>query len=830
MALRITLRNLARTPVVTTVAVLSLALGMGANTAMFSVLQQVVLRTLPIQEPERLALLYAPGPLQGSVSSDENGSPSFAVPTYRGLAKSQTVFTGLAAAGGSAASLSLNGNPIRERIHLVSGNYFQVLGVRPVLGRLLTPEDDLTPGAHAVAVLGHRYWSTTLGSDPGVLNRTLHVNSFPMTIVGVTPPGFESERPGSAPAAFVTLSMRAQLVPGTDPTLSRKHHWLPVFGRLKPGMSLEKAQIDIQPAYAAEKEEEIRALTNPDARFIARYRAKQIVLREGRYGRGRLRQEARTPVFLLLGITGLVLLIACANVANLMLARAAARTREMAVRVAIGASRGQIVRQLLTESWVLATMAGIAGLVVARGTLALIAAGIPPSADVNIETRLHPAMFLFSAGLCLLTGLLFGLLPALRASRPDLNVTLKDQAGQVSGGGSANFLRRALVAMQMSASLALLIAAGLFGQSLLNLMRVELGIRTDHLALFQLDPSLNKYSDDRTLALYEELEKRLAAMPGALLVSASMVPAIGDSNWGQNVTIDGYTPDGDGADHSFFNVVGPGYLRTMGAPLVAGREFTGQDNQAGARVVMVNEAFIRKFFPKENSTAAVLGRAIGMGASKPDHTIVGVVKDTHYASIRESPKPVFYQPYRQEKRQAQLYFYVRTALPPENLLPLIRREVASLDPNLPVGELKTMDGQIEEQLFAERLLTVNIMAFAALATLLAAIGLYGVLAYGVARRTREIGIRMALGAEPGAVRAMILKEVVWMLAVGALAGSAGAFGLSRVAESLFFGLTGSRWTIYAGATALLAIIALMAALMPANRATRIHPINALRYE
>lgn len=245
---------------------------------------------------------------------------------------------------------------------------------------------------------------------------------------------------------------------------------------------------------------------------------------------------------------------------------------------------------------------------------------------------------------------------------------------------------------------------------------------------------------------------------------------------------------------------------------------------------MVNEAFIRKFFPKENSTAAVLGRAIGMGASKPDHTIVGVVKDTHYASIRESPKPVFYQPYRQEKRQAQLYFYVRTALPPENLLPLIRREVASLDPNLPVGELKTMDGQIEEQLFAERLLTVNIMAFAALATLLAAIGLYGVLAYGVARRTREIGIRMALGAEPGAVRAMILKEVVWMLAVGALAGSAGAFGLSRVAESLFFGLTGSRWTIYAGATALLAIIALMAALMPANRATRIHPINALRYE
>ncbi len=830
MSLRVIARNLLRTPITTAIAAASLALGIGGNAAMFSVLDQIVLRTLPANEPERLVLLYAPGPVQGSSSTDEDGGPSFTMPTYRGMAKTQTPFTGLAAARGFGASVSYRNDPRRESIHLVSGNYFEVLGVRAALGRVLGPADDLTPGGHPVAVLNHRFWTSKLGASPAALNATILVNGHPMTIVGVARPGFDSEKQGSNPALYVPLSMRAQMVPGRDPTNDRRSHWLPMFGRLKPGQTLETARVAIQAAYATEKEEEIRALRGPEPAFTARYRAKQVVLKDGAHGRGQIRAQAATPLALLLGITGAVLLIACANVANLLLARSAARAREMALRVALGASRGRIVRQLLAESWLLSGVSGLLGLVVAWVVLKLIGAGIPPSSGVEIDPRLNPTVLLFCMALSVFTGVAFGLFPALQAARPDVVAALKDQAGQSSATGAANRFRRILVTSQMAASLALLIAAGLFGKSLLNLTRIDLGIRTDHLVTFALDPRLNKYDADRTLALYEQLEQRLAALPGAQLVSSSVVPAIAGDNWGQSVNVPGFTRAREDEDHSFYNITGPGYLRTMGSPLLAGREFTEADNRASAKVVIVNEAFLRRFFPNEKNPAAAAGRMIGLGSDKPDHAIVGVMKDTNYSEIKEAPKPVFHQPYRQASGQNGMTFYVRTAVPPETLMPRVRQVVASLDPNLPVAGLKTMRAQLDENLFAERLLSVNIAVFAGLATLLAAVGLYGVLAYSVARRTREIGIRMALGAEAAAMRAMVLGDVLKMLAVGSVVGAAAGWAISRVAGGLLFGLAGAEPLVYVAAAAVLGAVAMAAAWIPALRATRVDPLRALRYE
>ncbi|MBM3812671.1 MAG: ABC transporter permease [Acidimicrobiia bacterium] len=829
MSLRIILRNLLKTPVITSVAVLSLALGLGANTAMFSLLHQIVLSALPVADPDRLVLLYAPGPQQGSISSDESGGATFSMPTYRGMARSQTPFTGLAAGRYVDGGVAYNNAALRKGIHLVSGNYFEVLGVRASMGRLLAASDDVTQGSHPVAVLGYRYWQNELGGDPGVLNRTVVVNGYPLTIVGVAAHNFHSDKPGTVPSVFAPLSMRAQIMPGRDTSNDRRVHWLPLIGRLKKGVTLEEAQSAIQPAYAAEKEEEIRGLKGADAAQVARYRAKKIELKEGAFGRGGLHTEAQTPVLLLLGITGMVLLIACANVANLLMARSAARAREMAVRVAVGASRRQILGQLLSESLTLSALAGVAGVAVAWGTLAVLQAAVPPAAGVMIATDLDPLVLAFCAGLTLITGVAFGLFPALQASRPDLVKGLKDQAGQASSTGAANRMRQVLVTGQMGASLALLISAGMFAKSLMKLTSVDLGIRTDHLLTFSVDPQINKYSSDQARAFYEQLEARLHAIPGARLVTAGTVPAIAGDNWGQHIQVEGYTL-ADDQNHSFYNVVAPSYHRTMGIPLVAGREITDRDNQAGQKVVVVNETFVRRFFPRETGGATeALGRRIGLGG-KPDHVIVGVVKDSNYSSIKEEPRPVFYLPYRQQDTQAGMYFYVRTAVEPEGLIAQVRREVASMDANLPISELKTMQAQINENIFEERLMTANLAAFAALATLLAAIGLYGVLAYSVARRTREIGIRMALGAAAGRIRKLVMGEVAWMLAIGGGGGAAAAWGLTRVAGRLLYGVQGPDPAVYGGAAALIVLVALVAAYVPARRASRVDPLRALRYE
>jgi predicted permease len=816
-SLRIVLRGLLRTPLFTAIAIVSLALGIGANTAIFSLLDQVMLRTLPVKNPQELVYLYNPGPTQGSNSSDEAGGPSFSYPAFREMQKQQTPFVGLGAARGQQVSLAYKNRSSHGEARLVSGNYFGLLGVRPALGRLFTEDDDRTPGGHPLVILGYGYWVSSFGGDVGVLNQSINVNGYPMTIVGVAQKGFASEKLGEPPEIYVPVCMKKEVTPDWNGLSDRKNYWISLFGRLKPGMTLKRAEVAINVAYRGQLLQDVELLRRPKPDLLAQFKAKKVILKEGQYGRGGLRDQTKQPLFLLVGITGLVLLIACANVANLQLARGAARTREVAVRLAMGASRMQLIRQLLTESCLLAIAGGALGLVGAHWTLRGILASLPPSRGLQgfLSDKLDGRVLLFSFALSVATGVVFGLVSS-----------LKTQAGQASPTASANAFRKTLVTAQMAISLLLLISAGLFGKTLVNLSSVDLGIKADHLLTFSLMPRLNKYTDQATASFHQQLTDRLAAIPGVKLVSSAMVPAIAGSTWGSNVTVEGYTSATDAGSDSDYNRIGAGYFRTMGMPLIGGREFTPADNLAGPKVVIVNEAFARQFLPNQNP----IGRHMALGDGKPNMEIVGVVKNAKYSDLKERPPSVFFTPLQQNVHWDLLNFYVRTALDPDHTAPEVRRAVASLDPNLPIHELKTMEAQIEENLFVERILSTLTNAFAGLATLLAAVGLYGILAYNVARRTREIGIRMALGADPAHVRGLVVREVAIMLLAGTVAGVGAAAATGKYVQSFLFAMKPLDAAVYAGAAGLLWLIAMAAAYVPVRRATSVDPMVALRYE
>jgi predicted permease len=834
--LRTILRGLAHSPWFTFAAILSLALGIGANTAIFSLIDQILLRTLPVRNPEELVNLYSQGPWQGSMSSDESGGPSFSYPLFRELqqelAKPDSGFAGLAGARSQLGSLAYRNSAQLGSVRLVSGNYFSLLGVRPALGRLLTDDDDRTPGAHSVAVLNHTYWISRFGGDPGLLNQPMLVNGLPMTIVGVAQQGFLSERLGGPPDIYVPISMREAITPDWKGLANRQDAWVTMFARRRPGVTLERAQAEINVPYRAQVERDAQLMRQPRADFLQRFRDRRMTLKSGEHGRGDLHNEAREPLLLLIGITAMVLLIACANVANLQLARSATRTREVAVRLAIGASRAQLVRQLLAESCILAVAGGALGLLFAYGTIRASLAALPASTGMAgfLSATLDGRVLLFSLALSVATGLGFGLFPALHATRPDLATSLKDQAGQISSTRSANAFRKALVTVQVAVALLLLVSGGLFARTLVNLTRIELGIKTDHLLTFAVMPKLNQYTDARVAQFYQQLTERLRAIPGVTLVSASQIPAIAGSNASTSITVEGYTPQSFDDANASFNAVGADYFRTMGTALAAGREFTEADNAAGPKVVIVNQAFAKKFLPDQNPLGRHMRRGGGARPGPLELEIVGVVTDARYSQMRDPAPPVYYTPLAQNERWGQLFFYVRTSIPPANAAPLLQRAVAEIDPNLPLRELKTMQRQIEENLFEERIMSTLTASFAGLATLLAAVGLYGVLAYNIARRTREIGIRMALGAGARKVRALVVREVAWMLGLGTVAGVTGAAAGGKLVQSMLYGMQPWDALVYGSAVALLWLVALAAAYVPASRATRVHPMIALRYE
>ncbi len=561
---------------------------------------------------------------------------------------------------------------------------------------------------------------------------------------------------------------------------------------------------------------------------MARFRERRLVVEPGRRGQSTVHAESRVPLTLLLLVTGVVLVIACANVANLLLARGAARAREIAIRTSLGAGRGRLIAQLLTESALLALAGGATGLFVARGTQAMLQALLPGDVTEDLHFTLEPRMIVFTAVLALGTGLLFGLYPALHATRPDLVTALKGTAGQASGARAAARFRTSLVVVQIALSMALLTAAGLFLGSLANIRHIDLGLDADDVVVFSLSPALNGYEPERCLALFQRVEEELAALPGVTGVTDSLVPVLAGSSWGGNVSVEGFEADPDTDTNARYNRVGADYFKTLGMRLLAGRAITVADTEGAPKVAVVNQAFARKFQLDEHDT---VGKRMAVGSGGDlDVEIVGLVADAKYNKAKDEVPPMYFTPYRQGFQLGFLTFYVRTASAPGPVMRAIPGVIGRLDATLPVEELKTLQEQVRENVFLDRMVTALSAAFAALATLLAAVGLYGVLAYSVAQRTREIGVRMALGASGERVRGMVLGQMGRMLAVGGVLGLAAALALGRVARSLLFQLQGHDPRVLAGGAVVLAAVALAAAYLPARRASRVHPMEALRYE
>jgi predicted permease len=828
--LKLAFRTLFKTPFVTVVAILSLALGIGANAAIYSVFNQMLLRPLPVPQPDRLVNFAAPGPIRGSNSCNQSGDCTevFSYSMFRDLEKAKTAFSGTAGHFLFAVSVAMPGQtPVSGQGAYVSGSYFPVLGIRPALGRLLTTNDDKTIGSDYVAVLSHEFWTSQLGADPSVVGRQMTINGHQMTIVGVAAKGFTGTTLGARPNVFVPITMRSVLTPGWNQYERRNGYWVYIFGRLKPGATIEQGLASVNSVYRTLiNDVEAPQQKGMSAQTLARFKAKLVTMKDGRKGQSSAIRDARTPLTLLFSITGIVLLIACANIANLLLARAAQRTMEMAVRLSLGATRKQLVGQVLTESILLALLGGAVSILVAYLTLHGIMALLPAQTQAASQFGLSLPVFGFTAVVSLATGLIFGIVPALQSTRPDLVTELRNNSGKLSGGRAAAKFRTSLVTAQIALSMALLIAAGLFIKSLRNISRVDLGIKIDNVVTFAIAPARTGYDSTRAYALYGRMEDALSAIPGVTGVTSSSIQLLAGNNWGEGVSVEGFKKDPDTDDGSRYNAVGANYFTVLGVPLVAGRDFKISDYSSAERVAIVNETFAKKFNLGQNA----VGKRMSVGNDSLNITIIGLAKESKYSQVKDTVPPVFMRPWRQAGNWSANNFYVRSSLPAAQILRSIPAVMKTLDPNLPVERLKLLPQQVEDNVYMDRMISTLSVSFAALATLLAAVGLYGVLAYSVAQRTREIGVRMALGANSGRVRTMVLTQVGVMTLIGSIIGIAGALGLGRTAKSLLFELQANDPIVMVLAAVTLALVAFAAGFIPARRASRIDPMAALRYE
>jgi predicted permease len=822
--IRHTARALRKAPGFTAVVVLTLALGIGANTAIFSLMDQVLLRSLPVKEPSRLVLLDGPGAFRGRTMNAQ----TFSYPMYTDFRDRTQVFSGLLARYPTRMTLAWHGQSENVDGDLVSGNYFDVLGVRPAIGRVFNASDDRVPGAHPIVVISYGYWQRRFGGDPAILNQSVTVNGHPMTIVGVTGPGFSGVKVGTSSDVMVPLMMKPQMTPTWNDLDNRRSRWLTVIGRLAPGVSLEQASSQMNVIYRQINEQEITEIKDVSPSFRQRFTTKHLDLLPGGRGLSDLRAQFSTPLTVLMGMVGVVLLIASANVANLMLARTAARRKEIVLRLALGAGHARIIRQQLVESGLLAFGGAALGLVLAWWTGSALLAALPGDPVTRTLSSAPDArVLLFTLGLALFTALLFGLAPSVQAARSVVNATLKEEGGSVAGGGRQARVRRGLVILQVAMSMLLLAGAGLFARSLYNLTAVNPGFQVERLLTFSLDPTLSGYSQDRATALFQQLQEELGAVPGVKLASMSEIGMLSGNDWSMTVKVDGYQAKEDENMNPSVDGVAPRFFATMGIPLVAGREFSDSDAAGAPRVAIVNETMAKYYYGDTNP----IGRRIGFGRDKAtDIEIVGVVSDVRSQQLRDKAPRFMYIPYRQDDSVTGLTFFVRAAGDPSAAAIGIRQAVRRLDSNLPIADMKTMDAQVAESLFVERMVAMLSVAFGALATLLAAVGLYGVMAYAVARRTREIGIRMALGAERGRVLRMVLGEVAMMAVAGVGVGLVAAVYLTRKVQAQLFGLSPSDPLTLGTTVVFLLAVALFAGFGPARRATTIDPNLALRRE
>jgi predicted permease len=826
--LRLAIRGLRRSPLFATVAILSLALGIGANTAIFTLIDQILLRKLPVVAPEQLVMLYQ----QGSNMGNNMGVRMHSYPLYEDIRKKAEPLAEVLCRRMVPASVSVDNRTERVDAELVSGNYFAMLGVRPALGRVFnSQDDDQVYQGHPVVVLSHGYWVSRFGREPSVIGKKVLVNDYPMTIVGVSAEGFAGLDPVQSPQIRVPVLMKTVMMPnqGWLHMDDRRSRWVQVFGRLKSGYTVESAKAPLQGLFT-----QIRAyeMTLPAANEWSAYNREQFM--KGRLqvagaeiGYSSLRNDFSTSLVVLMCMVGLVLLIACANVANLLIARGFMRQKEIAVRLSLGSSRGRLVRQLLVESLVLSFAGGLVGLGIAvaltRGLLALVPSQGQP---LLISAYPDPRILTFTFGLTLATGIVFGLLPALRASRTDPWTTLKDTMGSITGTRGSLFLRKGLVTAQVALSFLLLFGAGLFVRSLQNLKTTDTGVTLDNLVTFQLSPALSGYDDTRGHLFYQQVLDRLRSAPGVKSAALATVAILAGDEWDSSMSVEGYQAK-DGEDmQAFMNALSPGYFETMKIPVVDGRDFRTSDAKKESTVAIVNRRFADHFFPGKSA----VGKRIGFGTgprAKLTIEIIGVVADSLYEGPREGVRRQVFIPNWGRNSAA---FYVRTETPSASAYNLVRNEVKQLDAALPVYEMKTVEGQLDETLLTDRLIAMLSAGFGLVATLLASVGLYGVMAFVVAQRKKELAIRLALGAQPGFVIWIVMREVLLLLAIGLAIGIPSAMALGRYVAAQLYGIQAHDPFIAGSTMLLLTLVSAAAGLIPAQRASRTDPIMALRQE
>jgi predicted permease len=828
--LRFALRSLRRSPLFTLVAVASLALGIGANTAIFTLIDQLMLRLLPVAQPDQLVMIWSTGPHSGS----NRGPRAASYPMYQDFQKKAQAFSSVFCRFGTAVSLSFSGQTERVDAELVSGNYFQTLGVRPAIGRVFSPEeDDRVYKGHPSVVLSHEYWVTRFAADRNVIGRKLLVDNYPMTIVGVSAQGFTGLDPARSPQIRIPIQMKPLLTPGWDDIGNRRSQWIQIFARMKPGFTVNSAQASLQPLLTQILREE---LTRPELKDMSPYNRDRFLKRKIRMepaanGYSQMRGSYSTALTVLMCMVALVLLIACFNVANLMIARAISRQKEVAVRLAVGASRWQLLRQLLIESLVLSLAGGAAGLFLSVAIIRSLLHFLPGDTS-TLMLRAEPDLRIlaFNGALALLTGVLFGLAPALQSLKVDLWNTLKDVVGAVSGGGGSVKLRKTLVTAQVAFSFLLLVGSGLFVRTLANLKQTNAGFQAiDNLVTFQVDPALSGYSLERLQTFYRQLLENVRTTPGVKSAGFAVVPVLSGGEWDSTMSVEGHKNQDNEDNQAFMNGLSSDYWKTMGVPLVAGRDFNDRDAGKKFTVAIVNRKFATHFFGDKSP----LGRHLGFGdgpKTKLDIEIVGVTEDSLYEGPREGVHRQVFVPLAQADFPAGVAFYVRTSMDSKTMFTALRRKVRELDGGMPVYDMKTLERQLDETLSTEHLIAVLSAAFGLLATVLAALGLYGVMAFMVARRTKEIGLRMALGAPQGQVVWMVMRETLVLVAAGLAIGIPAALTVSKYVSTQLFGVKATDFASAAAALVILALVAAGAGFLPARRASTIDPIQALRYE